>query len=238
MTWTAKDIRLKPISFRQAREKIQELHYSGKTTNNSQLNIGIFLGASLEGAMMFGPPMDRNKMLGLVRGSGWENVMELNRLALSERLPVNSESRALGVAMRIIKKHAPQIKWIISFADGAQCGDGTIYRAAGFKLTGIKPSTQLARLPDGSVIHQVVLAAMASRPRPELGGRSYFDVTGGRFDFKKYLQEAGGEVIPGFQLRYIKFVDPAWEERLTAPVLPFEEIDRRNARMYRGEKPE
>jgi hypothetical protein len=40
--------------------------------------------------------------------------------------------------MRMIQKHYPHVEWVISFADGCQCGDGTIYRAAGFVLTGIK----------------------------------------------------------------------------------------------------
>ena len=41
--------------------------------------------------------------------------------------------------------------------------------------------------------------------------------------------------IPGFQLRYLYFIDPTARERLTVPVLPFSEIDRVGARMYRGQ---
>jgi len=46
-----------------------------------------------------------------------------------------------------MRKHAPQIKWVISFADATQCGDGTIYRAAGFLLTGLKVNAQLYKFP-------------------------------------------------------------------------------------------
>ena len=38
----------------------------------------------------------------------------------------------------------------------------------------------------------------------------------------------------GFQLRYLYFLDPSARERLTVPVLPFSEIDRLGAGMYRG----
>jgi len=39
--------------------------------------------------------------------------------------------------------HLPQIKWVISYADGTQAGSGTIYRASGFVLTG--PATERTR---------------------------------------------------------------------------------------------
>jgi hypothetical protein len=73
-------------------------------------------------------------LIDLVHGTKWNEFIELNRMAFSEFLPKNSESRAIAIAIKLIKKKAPHIKWIISFADGTQCGDGTIYRAAGFDL--------------------------------------------------------------------------------------------------------
>ena len=51
---------------------------------------------------------------------------------------------------------------------------------------------------------------------------------------KQYI-EAGARPIPGFQLRYIYFLDPTYRDRLTVPVLPYDEIQRRGAGMYRGE---
>jgi hypothetical protein len=42
------------------------------------------------------------------------------------------KARCIAIAFKLIKKNAPQIKWILSFSDGTQCGDGTIYRASGF----------------------------------------------------------------------------------------------------------
>jgi hypothetical protein len=48
------------------------------------------------------------------------------------------------------------------------------------------------------------------------------------------FKAAGFKPIPGFQLRYVYFVDPTARERLTVPVLPFSAIDDAGARMYRG----
>lgn len=237
MTWTAKDIRVAPIRSDVAREFVKRVHYSGKVANNSQLHLGVFLpDKRLHGVMQFGPPLDKSKVLGLVEGTKWNDMLELNRMAFDDTLPRNSESRALGVAMRLIRKSYPSIEWVISFADGTQCGDGTIYRASGFVLTDIKTSMNLARLPNGDVIHKMTLESNPTAPRPELGGKTYYALTGGRFDFKTYVRATGASVLPGFQLRYICFLNPAARSRLTAPPLPFEAIDKAGARMYLGKR--
>ena len=232
---SAKDLRVAPIRAADAVAAVKRLHYSGKVVNNSQLHLGVFLDGRLEGVMSFGPSLDKRKIQGLVRETPWNGFIELNRMAFSERLPRNSESRAIGVAMRMIRATYPHIQWVVSFADGTQCGDGTIYRASGFVLTAINTSKNLARLPSGSVIHKMTLESNPSSPRPELGGRSYYDITGGRFNFLAYVREVGAEVLPGFQLRYIYFLDPTARGRLTAPILPFSKIAEMGASRYLGQ---
>lgn len=234
----AKAIEVRPISSKDANAVMRRLHYSGKVVSNSQLHLGVLLRGKLEGAMQFGPSLDKRKMLGLVEGTRWDGFLELNRMAFSERLPRNSESRAIGVAMRLIRKHYPQVEWVISFADGTQCGDGTIYRASGFLLTGIKVSRDLARLPSGEVVHSMTLKSSPLQPRAELGGRSFADVSKGGASWSAYLKAAKAEVVPGFQLRYVYPLKPGVRERLTVPILPFSEIEKAGARMYRGQRPE
>lgn len=236
MKHSAKDIVLKPISGPTARSFVKKHHYSGKVALNSKIHIGVYLKGALGGVMQFGPPLDKRRMLTLVPGTPWEGMVELNRMAFSDRLPPNSESRALGVMSRIFKQHAPQIKWVVSFADGTQCGDGTIYRAAGFDLTAIKPSDNLARFPDGSVSHKMKFESTPTMPRPEAKGKSYYDVTGGRYNWKLFLEVTGGVIIPGYQLRYIKFIDPTYREKLAVPILPYSKIQDMGASMYLGQK--
>lgn len=233
---SARDIILRPIDPKTSRAFIERHHYSGKTTPNTQFHIGVFLGNSLEGVLQYGPSLDRKRMLGLVTGTGLRQCIELNRMAFTDRLPRNSESRALAISFRLLKKHAPHIKWVISFADATQCGDGTIYRAAGFLLTGIKENTNLLRLPSGEVIHKMKLENSPNAPREELAGRSYFDATGGTFALKSYCQASGAVPVPGYQIRYIKFLDDTWRDRLTCDVLPYSALDDAGARMYRGHK--
>jgi len=234
---SAKDIIVKPITATVANAVIKRLHYSGKTVNNSQVHLGVYYAGKLEGAMQFGPSLDKGKIQTLVKDTAWNGFLELNRMAFSDALPRNSESRAIAIAMRIIKKHAPHLEWIISFADGTQCGDGTIYRASGFVLTAINPSRNLAQLPNGEVIHKMTLESNPTSARKELGGKSYYQVTNGKYDFNAYLATTGGQKLKGFQLRYIYFLNPEARQRLAVSELPFSKIAEMGATMYKGLRP-
>ena len=130
----AKKLIVKPISSKDANKIIKSLHYSGRVVPNSQLHLGVFLDGKCGGAMQFGPSMRKDLIQPLVKGTGWNEFIELNRMGLADWLPRNGESRCIAYAMRWIKRTYPHIKWVVSFADGTQCGDGAIYRASGFYL--------------------------------------------------------------------------------------------------------
>lgn len=210
----AKDIIVRVIPAKAANEFIKRHHYSGKVVQNSALHFGAFLDGILHGVMSFGSPLDKSKVLPLVQPCLWNEMLELNRMAFDNHLPKNSESRCISVAIRLIRKNAPHIKWILSFSDGTQCGDGTIYRASGFVLTGIKANTgQRVDIKTGIVYSQVTFSA--HKPNEK--------------DFWQKLHR-----LDGFQLRYIYLIDKKC--RITAPVIPFSKIDELGAGMYKGEK--
>jgi hypothetical protein len=153
-------------------------------------------------------------------------------MAFSERLPRNSESRALGVAFRLLKKHKPDLKWVVSFSDASQCGDGTIYRASGFKLTGIKKNSTILEFPDGLRETKLVLSDVLRPRRLELARRYGVTLPGGAATVKPFF-DIGARYVPGYQFRYVRFLDPTWEERLAVRVIPFADIPD-ECRMYRG----
>lgn len=233
---SAKELVVKVIPSKIANTFIKTHHYSRKVVNNSNLHFGVFWDGKLHGVMSYGPSLDKSKVIGLVKGTKWNEFLELNRMAFDSVLPRNSESRAISQSLKLIKKNAPHVKWVISFADGTSCGDGTIYRASNFSLVGIKENENLAKLPNGETIHKVTLQASPTSPRPELGGASFFDITGGKHDFKKYCEFTKAEVLKGFQLKYIYFIDKKQKKNLTVEELPFSKIDEVGAGMYKGEK--
>ena len=218
----AKRLIVKPIPASDARRMVRALHYSGKVCQNSQVHLGVFLDGVCGGAMQYGPSMDKRRMAGLVRGTKLHQFLELNRLAFADWLPRNGESRAIAYSLRWLHATYPQLKWVVSFADGTQCGDGTIYRAAGFLLTQVKRNSSLLRMPDGSVVARKSLDDHVS--------------AGGRY-LSAIARENGATPLDGFQLRYVYFLDPAWRERLTCPVLPYSAIADAGATMYKGKRP-
>lgn len=228
---SAKDLIVKPISAADATRIVKSLHYSGKVVQNSQLHLGVFLDGKCGGAMQFGPSLDKRKIQGLVTGTLWNEFIELNRMAFADWLPRNGESRCIGYAMRWIRKTYPHIKWVISFADGTQCGDGTIYRASGFVLTGIKENSELWEVPGYGKQHGMNFEF--ARPTPmQMELRKKLNMPAATVT--KLMHAAGARPLIGFQLRYIYFIDPTARERLTVPTLPFSEIARRGAGMYLG----
>lgn len=230
----AKEILVKVIPAKIANQFVKKHHYSGKTVSNSSLHFGCFLDGKLHGVLSYGSPLDKSKVLPLVQPSLWNEMLELNRMAFDEYLPKYSESRCIAISIKLIKKNAPHIKWILSFSDGTQCGDGTIYRASGFQLTNITTNKNTCKLPNGSVIHKMTLESSPLQKRPELNNRSYYELTEGRYNFDKYVKEVNGEVLIGFQLRYIYLIDKSC--KITVPILPFSKIDEMGAGMYKGEK--
>lgn len=221
---------VKPIAARDANRIVRALHYSGKVVQNSQVHFGVFLDGKCGGALQFGPSLDKRKMVGLVAGTKWHEFIELNRMVLADWLPRNGESRVIAVAMRLLKQAYPQLKWVVTYADACLCGDGAIYRAAGFVLTLTRRNTDLVKMPDSRILHKIVLQAGNNTA---VSDKRRYGHDGGE-SANTVLRRIGGVVLPGFQLRYIYFLDPTARERLTVPVIPFSEIERRGAGMYRG----
>ena len=207
----AKDIIVKVIPSKIANEFVKKHHYSGKVVPNSQLHFGCFLNNVLHGVMSFGASINKKGTMNLVKNTGWNEFLELNRMAFDEYLPRNSESRCISIAMKLLKKNAPHIKWVVSFADGCSCGDGTIYRASGFVLTDIRKNEALKINPiTKEKVHTITAYHQKNK------------------EFKNW------EALDGYQLRYLYLIDKSCE--LNVPIIPFSKIDELGAGMYKGEK--
>lgn len=110
------------------------------------------------------------------------------------------------------------MKWILSFADGTQCGDGTIYRASGFILTQIKKNNSIIKLPNGDI-------------------RAKMTFTKGKHILKQQGRAGvpeGSQLLAGHQLRYIYLLDKNAE--LNCPIIPFSQIQEKGAKMYKGKQ--
>lgn len=208
----AKEIIVKVIPPKIANNFVKENHYSKKVVPNSSLHFGCFLDKKLHGVMQYGSSINKKGTINLVANTGWNEFIELNRMAFDDYLPKNSESRCIAISIKLIKKNAPHIKWIISFADGTQCGDGTIYRASGFKLVSIVNNTALRIDPKTGESMHVIQAHHLKISK----------------EFRKW------EVFKGKQLKYVYLIDKSC--KINTEILSFDEIDKQGAGMYKGKK--
>lgn len=210
----AKDIIVKVIPAKIANEFVKKHHYSGKVVPNSTLHFGCFLDGNLHGVMQYGPSINKKGTINLVNDTKWNGFIELNRMAFDDYLPKNSESRCISISFKMLRKNAPHIKWVISFSDGTQCGDGTIYRASGFNLVGIAKNTALRINPQTGEAMHVIQA----------------------HHLKKSKEFRSWKPFEGYQLKYIYFLDKTYKSKLTKKILPFSYIDQMGAGMYKGKK--
>ena len=244
----AKEIRVKVIPAKIANEFVKKHHYSGKVTQTSTLHFGCFLDGKLHGVLSYGSPLDKRKVLPLVQPSLWNEMLELNRMAFDEYLPKYSESRCIAISIKLIKKNAPHIKWILSFSDGCQCGDGTIYRASGFHLTAVKKNDRLIKF-DGVPEEHLTKMVNAYKSQFKAMHPLYFQQGTRPNDMQKafiqaylktglgekdFVKRMGASYFEGYQLRYIYLIDKSC--KITVPILPFSKIDEMGAGMYKGKK--
>jgi len=232
----AKEIIVKVIPSKIANEFVKKNHYSGKVVQNSSLHFGCFLDSKLHGVMSYGTPMCKIKVINAVQNTKWNEMLELNRMAFDEYLPKYSESRCISISIKLLKKNAPQIKWILSFADGVSCGDGTIYRASGFNLVQINSNTDMWLLPNGEIIsgNTIRQSGYTSWLAPFISKDKFNDIRKGKSSSVHVLNYINAKKLDGNQLKYIYLIDKTC--KITVPILPFSEIDKQGAGMYKGKK--
>lgn len=219
---------VKLISKPLADSIVKKYHYSGKVVQNSKINFGVYYNDILEGAIQFGSPLDKKKVIGYVKNSRWNSFFEINRMAFSDVLPRNSESRALSISMKMIKKNYPFVNWILTFADATSCGDGTIYRACGFYLVGVNKNSTIYEMPDGALISNIAMRMSPTFQKKYIGKMVYDK------GVQIAKKEKGAVLKKGFQIRYIKFLDEKYKKHLTLDILDYSELDKKDARMYKG----
>jgi hypothetical protein len=142
------------IDYYIAKKMIVNNHYSKKWNNAfGIINIGIFKNNKLLGCAVFGNMMNTKSYLSIAQIEKNE-IIELNRLWISDELGKNAETILISKAFSIIKRKMPQIKLVQSFADG-RLGVGTIYKAASFNYYGFHLTKFFQDIKTNNFYHDV-----------------------------------------------------------------------------------
>lgn len=108
---------------------IKERHYLHSTPAGAILRLEFLNDDRTRiGAMMWGRPISSK--------IDQSHILELTRMYFVEESPKNTESYALAMARRYIRRHYPHIRGLIAYSSTAEKHQGTIYQADGwFKIS-------------------------------------------------------------------------------------------------------
>lgn len=105
-------------------------HYLKKRPAIVQLCLAMNEGFRAVGCIVYSsPPREASVRYG---GETWE----LARLYLLDEVPKNAETWLIAKSIRYIKRHFPDVKALISYADPSAGHAGTIYKAANWTMDG------------------------------------------------------------------------------------------------------
>jgi len=107
------------------------IHYAHRWPSISYA-YGLFLEGELTGVVAYGTPASATLKLGLAGDEYKADILELNRLCLSDNRP-NEASMLVGRSLRML----PNNKLIVSYADMEQGHKGYVYQATNFLYCGL-----------------------------------------------------------------------------------------------------
>lgn len=121
---------LKPASHKAVKYAVMNWHYS-KTVPQSGVAFSVFEGGAFCGVICFSNgSINIQSPFNLKRG----NVLELARVALNGKQSLTS--KAVGLALRLVRKKTPMADIVVSYADSYEGHIGTIYQATNWTFLG------------------------------------------------------------------------------------------------------
>ena len=105
------------------------IDWSNVVRNRHSICFGARFNGDLYAVAIWSSPVAANRM------KNGKQALELRRFAISPTSPKNTGSRMLSVMRLLIQKAIPDVSWFVSYQD-TEVHNGTIYKAAGWKLIG------------------------------------------------------------------------------------------------------
>jgi hypothetical protein len=177
---------IKEIPQSLARDIITKNHYSHKFgATHGTISFGLFRGGKLLGVAAYGAMMVPNSYKKISTCLKKNEIIELNRMWISDELGKNAESILISSSIKLIKRLHKHIKVIQSFADG-RLGVGTIYKASNFRFFGFHTSKFLQQVETGEVFHKLPFTDTNKAELMMKRNRYYLDKKLEAFEVKTY----------------------------------------------------
>jgi len=129
------DLRVEWGTHEAAKYAVENWHYSKVLPAGAMIVVSAYEHGKFIGAIIFS--RGASPTLGTAYGLDQDMVCELTRVAL--RKHESSVSRIMSIAIKFLKKRAPGLRLIVSFADPSEGHHGGIYQACGWSYIGDSP---------------------------------------------------------------------------------------------------
>ena len=132
------NLRLDWVDAKAARYACEKWHYSKTMPCGKLMKLGVWENSRFVGVVIFGmgasPPFFKriSKWLGV----GRFEACELVRVAMTKH--ETQVSRIIAIALAMLRRHCPNLKLVVSFADADQGHHGGIYQAGNWIYTGLR----------------------------------------------------------------------------------------------------
>lgn len=212
---------------------IKKHHYT-KKSSSCRYALGLyyveekehpFFNAKIEiliGVMTYGHPVSNRTVASITKEIKLEldEVLELTRLVCLPDYGTNTESWFIGQSFKWLKKYAPEVKVLVSYADPEQSHTGGIYRATNWMYQGCGVSKLM---PDFSILLEEDGLWMHSRTVGSKFGNKSIDNLAKKIG-KTFLRKEETA-----KHRYIYFLCDKKEKKklisdLKIPILPYTDI--------------
>lgn len=128
-------LEIKHVGRGEAEYSYSRWHYLGEKGFMSSYNLGVYFNDELVGCISYGIP-NAKEIKGLYTKYEQKGWWEIKRFALSSICPKNSESRVIGITLKLLRK-LENVKGVVTYADTKVGHTGIIYRASGFNYLGL-----------------------------------------------------------------------------------------------------
>lgn len=140
-------VTVREISKNVARDFIERHHYTHKFSS-TRYALGVFyvedsehaffdgVNEQLIGCLTYGHPVSNRTVDSITEGLELDEVLELTRLCCLDDYGKNLESYVIAQSFDWLKKYAPEVKVLVSYADPEQAHTGGIYRATNWLYQG------------------------------------------------------------------------------------------------------
>lgn len=195
---------VRPVNRSVAREMCEAHPHAKTLPNTSKYYMVAYIDGKPAGLAVWGYGiMPRQTPKHLFGDAGHlDDYLELCRFFVYDWCPKNTASQFLSITHRIIKKYAPWIKWLYTYAAGFQGMVGGIYKAANYEYMGRVLCNSFIYIPDVGLVHNIPLWLRYG----SIGSSS----NTGLKRFQKYVP--GAKRWCGYNFRYIFWLCDAQEK--------------------------